>query len=221
MRRRRTSRTSASSAGGKDPVHGDAGRGDGDGAPARADRAKLTETVYNVSAFSESAGQIADRVRAAFPGAQISFAPDAVRSKIVDSWPETWTTRVRERTGAGSRVRRGACVRRISDPDDQEALQRSVCVARFSQKRFGAGEPTVDDGVEYVWLVGASDAPRVREERPIAVRFAHGREEALERRELGRAVSGLEPRPRKANRSAIPLSISVSRATPTTLRPRA
>lgn len=53
-----------------------------------ADRSKLTETVYNVSAFSESAGQIADRVRASFPGAQISFEPDAVRSKIVDSWPE-------------------------------------------------------------------------------------------------------------------------------------
>jgi threonine 3-dehydrogenase len=53
-----------------------------------ADRSKLTRTVYNVSAFSESAGQIADRVRAAFPGAQIGFEPDAVRSKIVDSWPE-------------------------------------------------------------------------------------------------------------------------------------
>jgi threonine 3-dehydrogenase len=53
-----------------------------------ADRAKLSKTVYNVSAFTETAGQIADRVRAAFPGAQISFEPDAVRSKIVDSWPE-------------------------------------------------------------------------------------------------------------------------------------
>lgn len=53
-----------------------------------ADRSKLTETVYNVTAFSESAGEIADRVRASFPGAQISFEPDAVRSKIVDSWPE-------------------------------------------------------------------------------------------------------------------------------------
>ena len=53
-----------------------------------ADRTKLTNTVYNVSAFSESAGQIAERVRKAFPGAQISFEPDAVRSKIVDSWPE-------------------------------------------------------------------------------------------------------------------------------------
>jgi len=53
-----------------------------------ADRTKLTESVYNVSAFSISAGEIAERVRAAFPGAEISFEPDAVRSKIVDSWPE-------------------------------------------------------------------------------------------------------------------------------------
>ncbi|MBS2018245.1 MAG: NAD-dependent epimerase/dehydratase family protein [Deltaproteobacteria bacterium] len=53
-----------------------------------ADRTKLTDSVYNVSAFSVSAGQIAERVKTAFPGAQISFAPDAVRSKIVDSWPE-------------------------------------------------------------------------------------------------------------------------------------
>ncbi len=53
-----------------------------------ADRSKLSKTVYNVTSFSETAGQIAERVRAAFPGAQISFEPDAVRSKIVDSWPE-------------------------------------------------------------------------------------------------------------------------------------
>lgn len=53
-----------------------------------ADRSKLTQTVYNVTSFSPSAGEIADRVRAAFEGAQISFEPDAVRSKIVDSWPE-------------------------------------------------------------------------------------------------------------------------------------
>ena len=53
-----------------------------------ADRAKLSKTVYNVTAFTETAGQIAERVRQAFPGAQISFEPDAVRSKIVDSWPE-------------------------------------------------------------------------------------------------------------------------------------
>jgi threonine 3-dehydrogenase len=53
-----------------------------------ADRAKLTSSVYNVSAFSVSAGEIAERVKKAFPGANIEFAPDAVRSKIVDSWPE-------------------------------------------------------------------------------------------------------------------------------------
>jgi threonine 3-dehydrogenase len=35
-----------------------------------------------------SAAAIAERVKKAFPAAQISFEPDAVRSKIVDSWPE-------------------------------------------------------------------------------------------------------------------------------------
>jgi threonine 3-dehydrogenase len=53
-----------------------------------ADRQKLTQSVYNVSGFSVSAKQIADRVKKSFPNAQISFEPDAVRSKIVDSWPE-------------------------------------------------------------------------------------------------------------------------------------
>jgi threonine 3-dehydrogenase len=53
-----------------------------------ADRAKLTRSVFNVSGFSASAGQIAERVKKSFPGAEITFEPDAVRSKIVDSWPE-------------------------------------------------------------------------------------------------------------------------------------
>jgi len=53
-----------------------------------ADRAKMTQSVYNVSGFSVSAKEIARRAVKAFPGAQISFEPDAVRSKIVDSWPE-------------------------------------------------------------------------------------------------------------------------------------
>ena len=53
-----------------------------------ADREKLTQTVYNVSAFSVSAAEIATRVKAAFPGAEITYAPDPVRAKIVDSWPE-------------------------------------------------------------------------------------------------------------------------------------
>ncbi len=53
-----------------------------------ADRERLTQTVYNVSAFSPSAGEIAARVKKIFPGAQIDYAPDPVRAKIVDSWPE-------------------------------------------------------------------------------------------------------------------------------------
>jgi threonine 3-dehydrogenase len=53
-----------------------------------ADRSRLTQTVYNVSGFSVSAQQIADRVRASFPDADVKFEPDTVRSRIVDSWPE-------------------------------------------------------------------------------------------------------------------------------------
>jgi nucleoside-diphosphate-sugar epimerase len=54
---------------------------------AGADAARLTQSVYNVSAFSASAGELADLVRRAFPGARVSFAPDARRQAIVDSWP--------------------------------------------------------------------------------------------------------------------------------------
>jgi nucleoside-diphosphate-sugar epimerase len=53
-----------------------------------ADRAKLSQSVFNVSGFSVSAQEIADRVKKSFPKAEIAFEPDAVRSKIVDSWPE-------------------------------------------------------------------------------------------------------------------------------------
>jgi nucleoside-diphosphate-sugar epimerase len=53
-----------------------------------ADPARLSTTVYNVGAFSASAQQIADRVRAAFPGADITYQIDPVRARIVDSWPE-------------------------------------------------------------------------------------------------------------------------------------
>jgi threonine 3-dehydrogenase len=55
---------------------------------ARADRARLSSCVYNVGAFSVSAGEIADRVRRAFPDAAIDFELDPVRAKIVASWPE-------------------------------------------------------------------------------------------------------------------------------------
>jgi nucleoside-diphosphate-sugar epimerase len=55
---------------------------------ARADVAQLTSSVYNVGGFSLSAGAMAERVRAAFPGADIDYEPDPVRAKIVGSWPE-------------------------------------------------------------------------------------------------------------------------------------
>ena len=53
-----------------------------------ADQEKLTRSVYNVSAFSVSAEDIAKRVKRAFPDAVIGYEPDVVRQKIVDSWPE-------------------------------------------------------------------------------------------------------------------------------------
>ncbi len=53
-----------------------------------AERASLSSSVYNVSAFSLSAADIAARVRKAFPSADIRYQPDEVRARIVDSWPE-------------------------------------------------------------------------------------------------------------------------------------
>ena len=53
-----------------------------------ADKEKLTSTVYNVGGFSAAAKDIEARVKKSFPNAQIEYAPDAVRSRIVDSWPE-------------------------------------------------------------------------------------------------------------------------------------
>jgi threonine 3-dehydrogenase len=50
--------------------------------------AQLSSSVYNIAGFSISAGEIEARARRAFPGAEITYAPDAVRAQIVDSWPE-------------------------------------------------------------------------------------------------------------------------------------
>lgn len=47
----------------------------------------LSRTVYNVTSFSISAEQIAARVKAAFPTAQVSYKPDDGRQAILDSWP--------------------------------------------------------------------------------------------------------------------------------------
>jgi threonine 3-dehydrogenase len=48
---------------------------------------KLTLPAYNVGSFNPSAQEVHDRVRKAFPQAQITFAPDLKRQGIVDSWP--------------------------------------------------------------------------------------------------------------------------------------
>src|SRR3990170_2674880 len=48
----------------------------------------LSTLIYNVSAFSPRAGELADLVRAAFPAETITFTPDPRRQAIVDSWPE-------------------------------------------------------------------------------------------------------------------------------------
>jgi nucleoside-diphosphate-sugar epimerase len=53
-----------------------------------APRESLRRTVYNVTSFSISAGEFAELVQAAFPGAEITFEPDLKRQGIVDSWPE-------------------------------------------------------------------------------------------------------------------------------------
>ncbi|NDJ84322.1 MAG: NAD-dependent epimerase/dehydratase family protein [Chloroflexi bacterium] len=52
-----------------------------------APETSLTRRVYNITSFSLSAEQIAERVKAAFPQAQIGYEPSPGRQKIVDSWP--------------------------------------------------------------------------------------------------------------------------------------
>ena len=53
-----------------------------------APRESLSHEVYNIAAFSLTAGEFRRRAMAAFPGTQICFAPNARRQGIVDSWPE-------------------------------------------------------------------------------------------------------------------------------------
>ena len=48
----------------------------------------LTSPVYNASAFSPSARELADLVRRSFPGERITFASARRRQAIIDSWPE-------------------------------------------------------------------------------------------------------------------------------------
>ncbi len=55
---------------------------------ARAPRASLTQTAYNVGAFAPTAEEIRAEVLRAFPEATVTFQVDAKRQGIVDSWPE-------------------------------------------------------------------------------------------------------------------------------------
>lgn len=54
---------------------------------ADAPRAALTRSIYNLTAFSLSAEQVAERVRHAFLQSDIRYVPSAGRQNIVDSWP--------------------------------------------------------------------------------------------------------------------------------------
>jgi threonine 3-dehydrogenase len=53
-----------------------------------APRENLSRVVYNIAAFSLTAGEFGERARGAFPQAQITFEPNPRRQGIVDSWPE-------------------------------------------------------------------------------------------------------------------------------------
>jgi threonine 3-dehydrogenase len=55
---------------------------------SNAPRERLTRDVYNIAAFSPSAGEIRNIVLRAFPDARITTQVDAKRQGIVDSWPE-------------------------------------------------------------------------------------------------------------------------------------
>ncbi|MBM4113390.1 MAG: NAD-dependent epimerase/dehydratase family protein [Phycisphaerae bacterium] len=55
---------------------------------AAAPKQSLSRIVYNIGGFSPSAEEFRLLAERAFPGAEVSFAPDAGRQSIVDSWPE-------------------------------------------------------------------------------------------------------------------------------------
>ncbi|RLD04075.1 MAG: epimerase [Chloroflexi bacterium] len=54
---------------------------------ASTPREKLTQQIYNITAFSLSAEEFAGYVKKHFPDAQISYKPDVNRQRIIDSWP--------------------------------------------------------------------------------------------------------------------------------------
>ena len=52
-----------------------------------APREILSQTTYNVSSFSPTAGELVDIVKKAFPQAEITFKIDPGRQSFVDTWP--------------------------------------------------------------------------------------------------------------------------------------
>ena len=54
---------------------------------AAAPRPTLSQSVYNLGAFSPSAAEIRAEVLSAFPNAEITFEVDERRQGIVDTWP--------------------------------------------------------------------------------------------------------------------------------------
>jgi nucleoside-diphosphate-sugar epimerase len=88
---------------------------------AAADRRQLRQSVYNITAFNPSAGEIADLVREGFPEAAIAFVPDEKRQAIVDSWPaDVDDTAAREDWGLDPRHGAGAAFREFLIPRIRE-----------------------------------------------------------------------------------------------------
>jgi nucleoside-diphosphate-sugar epimerase len=54
----------------------------------RAPKEKVNQSVYNITSFSPSAGEVREIVSREFKHASITFSPDDKRQAIVDSWPE-------------------------------------------------------------------------------------------------------------------------------------
>ena len=54
---------------------------------AATPREKLSQQIYNITAFSLSAEEFAGYVKKHFPDAEITYQPDISRQRIIDSWP--------------------------------------------------------------------------------------------------------------------------------------
>ncbi len=88
---------------------------------AGADRARLRQSVYNITAFNPSAAEIRDLVREGFPAAEIGFEPDPKRQAIVDTWPaDVDDTAAREDWGLAPRHGAEAAFRDFLIPNIRE-----------------------------------------------------------------------------------------------------